>query len=100
MFHLPKNVIRLIFSFDNTYHNVYKKQIVPNIFCKTCMICECYKPSTWYFEIYYNDLLIKEMLVCGTCLVYNNKRIKKYTKIYNHIVLFLEFIRLWLIYII
>ena len=76
MFHLPKNVIQLIFSFDNTYYNFYKNQIVPHIFCKTCMICECYKPSSWYFEINYNNSLIKEMLVCGTCLVYNNKRIK------------------------
>ena len=55
-FDLPKNVIALIYSFDNTYHSVYMKSVNTIEHALPCFSCsehfknEVLTPATYYYH--------------------------------------------------
>lgn len=117
MFHLPREIIQIIFEFDPTYREEYRKSLkildnlpayneyknvysLPDninwfhtyIVCPLELVTSSYPPNNFYFQILRNR---KHISIYATSRIKYNKIIKD-LKYYNHIKLKLNLKNLFL----
>ena len=77
-YNLPNNIIELIYSFDNTYHFIFKQLLQTHVFseysqfiCSSCNIIHNQTnhliPSTYFYKFKTKSCTI-EMFICDNCL--------------------------------